>query len=175
MTIEELANLISKAAKVAFTEAHERYGEDQLIGYSIISHDTADSCFPVVATKNGCANYEYGSDSYFLFTQVEWDGSCDNSVFYKVNEEIGKLYDLGDYEQDPDWHNKFREFVFESNVRGLELLIDEGFFGTEEERNKLFIAFSVSDSETSETHLPNWVKRLNTESVNAKYSSSSNV
>lgn len=169
MTTEELAILISKAAKESFTEIREKFGKDQLIGYSILSHDTADSCVPVMATKDGCKNFANGSDRDFFLSPVEWDAFDNNAYFYNINEELEKIYDSGDYEKDPDWHDKFREFVFESNVRGLELLIDEGFFGNEADRNNIFIVFSLSDSETTQTHLPAWIKRLNTKSVNEKY------
>jgi hypothetical protein len=169
MTTEELAILISKAAKASFTQTRERLGKDQLIAYSIYSHDTADSCSPLVASKSGSEKFESGSESGFLFTPDEWDQQDGYSCFDEVNNELLRLYDLGDYEQDTEWHNKFRELVFEVSVRGLELLIAEGFFGSEAERDKLFIIFSLSDSETSQTHFPDWVERLNTASVNKAY------
>jgi hypothetical protein len=166
MDIEILFKLISQSAKVSFTESREKYGKNNIVGYSIVSHDTADSCGPVIATKKGLDSFEYGSKNDFLFSPVEWDEFDSGPSFNEVNEEILKLYDAGDYEVDPDWHDKFRELVFEANVKGLESLINEGFFGTEEERNSIFIVFSLSDSETFETHEPGWVKRLNTVAVN---------
>lgn len=171
MDIDELAKIISDAARVSFSESRQKFGKDQLIGYSIISHDTADSCGPVVATKKGLGGYGYGPDTDYIFMPVEWDQFDNGPSFDKVNAEIGTLYDAGDYEEDPDWHDKFRELVFEANVRALEILINEGFFGSEDERNNIFIIFCLSDSETFETHVPGWVKRLNTETVSVDFDS----
>ncbi|MEZ4529018.1 MAG: DUF4303 domain-containing protein [Desulfobacterales bacterium] len=169
MNIKNLSELIKQAAKVSFSKSCEKHGKKNVIGFSILSHDTADSCGPVAATRAGLDNFEYGTKNDFMFSPVEWDEFDDGPAFDKVNEEIGKLYDAGDYETDPDWHNKFREFIFEANVRGLELLIQEEFFGSDEQRNDIFIVFCLSDSETFKTHEPSWVKRLNTSLVSERY------
>ena len=165
MDIEKFAENIALAARSSFTEFRERIGSDEIIGYAILSHDTADSCAPVVATYTGLADFTYANKDDFRFSPVEWDEFDKGASFDLVNEEIGKLYNAGDYEADPDWHVKFREFVFEANVKALEILIDCGFFGTEHERDKIFVIFSLSDSETFKTHEPEWVKRLNTTKV----------
>lgn len=170
MQIEDLATIIAQAAKVSFTETRDKFGKDQIVGYSILSHDTADSCGPVAATIKAQEAYDYGPDDDFLFDPVEWDLFDNGPSFNQVNEEIAKLYDAGDYEEDPDWHEKFREFVFEANVKALESLVSDGFFGTNDERSNVFVVFSLSDSETSETHVPHWVSRLNSDTINQNYS-----
>ena len=169
MEIDNLAKLISEAARLSFTETRERLGDDQIIGYCILSHDTADSCFPIIGTKGALDNYEYGPDEEFIFSPDEWDEFDNGPAFDMVNSEMAKLYNAGDYEVDENWHVKFRELVFEANVRGLEILIKDGFFGSEEDRNSIFIIFCLSDSETFETHVPKWVRRLNTEEVSRKF------
>lgn len=146
-------------------ESQRVLGQGEIIGYSILSHDTADSCGPVVATRRGLAEFKYGSRDDFLFSPEEWDEFDNGPSFELVNKEIAKLYDSGDYEVDPDWHGKFRELVFEAAVVGLERLVRDGFFGSEDERDRIFILFALSDSETFETHEPGWVKRLNTPAV----------
>jgi hypothetical protein len=100
---------------------------------------------------------------------VEWDVFPRDTHFELVNEEIGKLYEAGDYEIDENWHERFRELVFNSCVGALEKLVLEGFFGPETQRDELFITFSLSDSATSRTHVPGWVRRLNTRAVYEKY------
>ncbi len=165
MNIEKLSDLIAQAARSSYSALRNKYGKDEIVAYAIFSHDTSDSCGPVIATRTGLEKYDYGSKNDFIFSVAEWDEFDNGSSFDTVNDELEKLYEAGDYDEDPDWHDKFRELVFEANVKGLEILISEGFFGSEDERNDIFIVFSLSDSETFDTHEPNWVKRLNTISV----------
>jgi hypothetical protein len=169
MKTEELARLMYDAARAAFTKKREQFGTDQILAYAIFTHDSADSCTTVLATKSAYDAYEIASKEYFLFTPVEWGVGGDYAHFAKANEALETLYNLGDYEQDPEWHNKFRELVFEASVQGLERLVDEGFFGDEAERDQCFITLYLSDSETNQSHLKGWVKRLNTTSVNDRY------
>ena len=169
MKTEALAVLMSDAARAAFTEKREQIGSDEILAYAIFTHDDADSCTTVLATKSAYDAYEIASKEYFLFTPVEWGEGGDYTHFAKVNEALETLYNLGDYEQDPDWHDKFRELVFEAGVQGLKRLVDEGFFGDEAQRDHCFITLYLSDSDTDQTHLEDWVKRLNTTSVNDRY------
>ena len=169
MNIDTLSKLITKAAKESFISYQVKFGENEIIGYSILSHDTADSCGPVLATKKALENSSFDDINDFLFSPTEWDQFDNGASFNQVNNAIGKLYDEGDYEIDPEWHNKFRELVFEANVKALEQLISEGVIDSENNRNDIFVIFCLSDSETFETHEPTWVKRLNTEKVSNSY------
>jgi hypothetical protein len=170
MTEAELTNLISLAASQSFSAGRGEVGSDEIIGYSILSHDTADSCCAVIATKKGQKKRTDIAAADFIYLPVEWDVYIPpNDHFELVNTEIQRLYEAGDYEIDESWHEKFRELIFNACVGGLEKLILENFFGREAQRNELFITFSLSDSATSKSHLPDWVKRLNTQIVFEKY------
>ena len=165
MVVEVLSLHIAEALKTSFNGFRESLGENEIIGYGILSHDTADSCCPVVSTRAGIENFTLGSSEDFLFSPVEWDKFDRGPSFDLVNREICRIYDEGDYSIDPNWHIEFREFVFEANVKALETLVDQGFFGTDQQRDSIFIVFTLSDSEVFNTHEPEWVIRLNTSKV----------
>ena len=168
MTSIQLADLISLAARQSFSAARADIGRDEIIGYAILSHDTADSCGPVVATRNGMAKRNDIPAADFTFQPVEWDVFPSDSYFEPVNRAIGKLYDAGDDDVD-DWHHHFRALIFDACVGALEQLVHEGFFGPAAQRNALFISFALSDSATTRTHAPGWIRRLNTEQVYEKF------
>jgi hypothetical protein len=165
MKDEELARMISIAAAQSLADVRSVIGDEQIIGYALMSHDTADSCWPVVATRRGSEEFSYGSRDDFLYSPEDWDHFVNDSRFDAANQEIEKLYDAGDYEKDPDWHGRFRELVFNASVKALEILIEDGFFGPPEERDHLFIILCISDSDESELSAPIWAERLNTPGV----------
>lgn len=172
MTLKELAQSISKAAIQSFTKSQKKYGRDNIVGYALMSHDDANSCGPVIATKKGYSEYSRVMPDDFLFSPddfryspEEWDCFDSGPLFDKVNDSIEILYSAGDYEIDPDWHFKFRKLVFNACVSALEILIKDGYFGSPEDRDNLIIIFSVSDSKEFEISEPTWIKRLNTKNV----------
>lgn len=170
MTEDELAGLIAGAARESFGATQTKLGVDQIAGYALMSHDTADSCGAVVSSKAGLDAFQHGDPADFRFAPEEWDEFDRSSAFDEVNKEIGLVYEAGDYEIDPDWHEKFRNLVFGSCARALEILVHEGFFGSPNERDKIFVNLCVTDSETSETVAPSWAQRLNTPLVFESYS-----
>lgn len=169
LDVDKLSKMIAAAASESFSASRAKHRKDEILGYAILSHDTADSCCAAVATQHGLKGFVHGEDNDFLFSPPEWDEFDNGTAFASVNNELIKAYDEGDYEIDPDWHEKFREDVFEATVQGLEILVRQGFFGMEEERNRLYLAFCLSDSETFTTHLPSWVSKLNTDRVTNKF------
>ena len=169
MKVEELSLKIAQALRFSFDSFRECLGENEIIGYGILSHDTADSCIPVISTRAGLDDFSLGSPEDFIFSPVDWDNFDRGSSFDLVNRELNKIYEVGDDSIDPIWHTKFREFVFEANVKALEALIDESYFGNDLKRDDIFIVFTLSDSEVFDTHEPEWVKRLNTIEVANRY------
>ena len=169
MKVEELSLKIAQALRFSFDSFRECLGENEIIGYGILSHDTADSCIPVICTRDGLDDFSLGSPEDFIFSPVDWDNFDRGSSFDLVNRELNKIYEVGDDSIDPIWHTKFREFVFEANVKALEALIDESYFGNDLKRDDIFIVFTLSDSEVFDTHEPGWVKRLNTIEVANRY------
>nr|WP_086937969.1 DUF4303 domain-containing protein [Thaumasiovibrio occultus] len=165
MSLETLRDLIAQAAKCAFVAVREELGEANIAGYAILSHDCAYSCTPVVVTHKAMTTYQHGSAQDVLFSVVEWDHYDNSERFAQVNDVLLAMYEAGDDEIDDQWHEKFRELVFEANVQALEHLVGEGFFGDQQARNTLFVLFSLSDSETFDSHEPQWVARLNTAQV----------
>lgn len=170
MREEELARLISDAARRSFVETQNAIGRDEIIGYALTSHDTADSCGPVVATRSGLEAFTpYGSAEEFRYSPDNWDCFDNQSAFDRVNQELLRLYETGDYEEDPEWHNRFRQLVFCSSVAALEALVGEGFFGIPDERDALFVMFGISGSLEWERRAPEWASRLNTPSVTKRF------
>jgi hypothetical protein len=53
----ELARIISKAASGSFSDVRSVIGDQQIIGYALMSHDTADSCWSVMATRTGSEEF----------------------------------------------------------------------------------------------------------------------
>ncbi len=170
MTDSELAPLIADAARRGFDHAHHSLKRDEILGYAIMSHDTADSCGVVVATTGGLNEFRhYGTDDEFLYSAENWNYFISDSYFETVNEELLKLYEAGDYEVDPDWHDKFRKLVFNSCVLGLEVLIHDGYFGPLPQREGILVVLCISDSFEMQKSAPAWFKRLNPPSVFNRY------
>ncbi|MEY4560825.1 MAG: hypothetical protein RLZZ618_102 [Pseudomonadota bacterium] len=164
----ELTTLIATAARASFSDVRAAIGADNIVGYAILSHDSADSCCPVVLTRHWLAERTEVSPDDVRFDPVEWDVFQRDTHFDNAQAALEALYKAGEASEDDsdeDWHAAFRELVFSSCVGALDTLVQTTFFGPEQPRDRLFITFSLSDSATSRTHSPGWVQRLNTLTV----------
>ena len=165
MADQVLVKLAYEAAKQAFDAARRALGDDEIVGYAILTHDTADSCQPIFATDRGVESFRFGSKQDFLFVPDNWDYDAHSQSFSALNKELQQRYDAGDYEVDVDWHAKFSRSVFDSCVDSLETLVREGYFEKLDCPNRPFVTLAVSDSDEMRTAAPGWVKRLNPKSV----------
>ena len=65
MSEDELACLIAGAARHSFNGTRSKLGTDQILGYALMSHDTADACGPVVASRKGLDAFDHGKPEDF--------------------------------------------------------------------------------------------------------------
>ena len=103
MKVEELSLKIAQALRFSFDSFRECLGENEIIGYGILSHDTADSCIPVICTRDGLDDFSLGSPEDFIFSPVDWDNFDCGSSFDLVNRELNKIYEVGGDSIDPIW------------------------------------------------------------------------
>jgi len=145
MPNQTLKPIALDATKLAFDAARRALGDVEIIGYAILTHDTANSCQPVFATDRGAESFRAGTRQEFLFSPDNWDYFAHGSLFGEFNEQIELIYDAGDYEVDEDWHDKFRIDVFESCMFALESLVSDGYFDQLECPARPFVTLGVSE------------------------------
>lgn len=163
MNTDELSKSIRKIAEHVFSKVEHK----SVAGYSIQSHDTADSVFFAVL-KKGSIEADFESR---LFNVEEWDEYLESPEVDTLNSLIASIYDkMDDYENDPGWHKRFRELKFGSSLTALNQMKEEGFWSNKAEEIP-FVMFWVCGAEISEKEGVKWCEQLNGKDLGVKYAS----
>ena len=163
MTNQELTEMVYDAAMPAFEFVRQAFDDDELLGYAIISDDSANNCQPVFATDRGMESFYCGTKEEFLYCPENWDYSACSNSFNGLNNL------LGEYETDKERHSNLRRHLFESCVSALEQIVSEGFFDNILPKHRPFIVLGLTDSDRMKTLAPGWVRRLNPQPVIDRY------
>jgi len=170
--------LALEGTRAAFTSIRRAHPDETIYGYGLSSHDDATSL-------NASANSEeallkklakVSPDEFERNpTQREYYRLCMNEWVYSESSDAldaanSLIYGWGE-ESDFGHGDAFlahKNRVFDTSIRVLEALIEEGFFGTAEEREQLFIHFSLPDTFQTEVMIES-ARRLNTPAVFARH------
>ena len=160
MKTEELSSQIYRVAKKAFL-SHQ---PASAVGYSIQSHDTADSISLVLLEENSLSDDLEAS----LFNIEEWSTFLESPELDALNSVIVSIYnEMDDYENSPDWHHEFRELVFSSSLKALKELRED--LKEEGKNSSPYLMFWVAGSKLSEKEGKNWCAELNGEEFGARF------
>lgn len=157
---EALRREIRDGARQAFTAVRSAHPGERVNSYALVTDESAMTIGHVAASAETLQQTE-DPDEY-RFMPDEW-----------TLEEGGEFLDVAyrlilPRHQDLPFQLEFREFrdgVFEAGVRALEELVEEGFFGSETERDDVLVLFHVTDADD----LDDVVARLNTPAMTARY------
>lgn len=159
------ANLLrdmTDAVRKCFDACRERAGTSEIIGYAVCSDDTAITCSPIAASRKGFASCSYDNPNDFRFNPEEWDLQEEVDQLHAVGDAIYALYeDSEDYENNDNWHRDYRARIYELIVQALERLDAEGYFGSDEQRDEVFVMAWVADSDVPKIRGADWSRRLN--------------
>lgn len=155
---DELFNRMVNATEESFSLCIEKFGKENILGFSICSDDTGITFSPRVATKSGMAKFkEYGKNNDFLYDPDNWDSEENTSKLDDLHSLINELYEeCEDYDNDENWHTEYRNRIYQLAVRTMEKLKIKGLFSSD-----FYLNVWVSDSDIPSTKATSWSKRLN--------------
>jgi hypothetical protein len=159
----EVRREIREAARRAFTEVRSKVGDEAIYTFALYSDGDAMTVCPAANTEEGYERRveKYRSDPSFMEFLAERDlsfspfdyrwGTNEWAYHYVGHGYFDAVYELINVddrydESDPDGFCTFKGRLFAAMVLGLKDLDAEGFFGVGEERGRITLLCSVSDS-----------------------------
>lgn len=173
MENDELKTALLAPCKGAFESVSKQHGRENVIGFGFHTCEGYPHVGIVAATKEGLAANPHCNESEFLFSTDEWNLMPTDDGAEAANDLLAKAYDFGEAHEDEnvDWFDTYRDTFTSSCIEVLAELVDAGVFGSESERENLFLILGVSDSLISYTDGVEWSARLNTSAMHNRYAS----
>lgn len=150
---EQLRRDVTDATRRTFAAMRSRCAGDKLYAFALYSDGSAMTVCPAANTekayslaleKSGASEPE--EVNYYRWAFPEWGAytDADAKAFNAICARIGgeSRYD----EQDPDGFVRFKAHVYATMVLALLDLVNEGFFGSGQEREQLILLCSEPDS-----------------------------
>ena len=154
--------------RAAFRGLRETFTDQHIYAYGISTTDDVSSVGCYVNTEEGLAratSKDSSQDYYYRWCMNEWVYESSVSDLPEANRMLSEYYEL---ETSPDELSKHVGHVFDTCIRAMEALIEEGYFGSADQRQKLFIHIARPDSMEHSLELES-TRRLNTPDVFARF------
>jgi Domain of unknown function (DUF4303) len=116
MSNNDLRSLVATVVKTVKVQIDKKYDKSPLSGFALCTDDDVRNLYHVACTRTW-VDEQKESDPDIGYVYVDWDESCDDSLFDKINTIMSQLADQ-DFESADDWANA-RDRRFESLVLGL--------------------------------------------------------
>lgn len=171
MEFETLSEKISEAARKAFLDLRSSHADEEFYAYALY---TDSGVMTVLASANSVQSLEKITEeeedrspetlAYYKWATSEWAYEGWRSVEFKeISANLRNSPDRGPFD-------KFRKNVFQSMIKALKTLDEEGFFGTGAAREKLVLFVTVTDDNEAEAMENASAKILNSPSLYEKFS-----
>lgn len=159
----ELQADLESASKLALAEISTAYPDEVLCAFSLYSDSGAmTACVTVNTVSNLKRHQDENPDdqAYYKFSPAEWHYELQGAQD-EVSQICRRLYAAVIDNEDEEWLERFRESLFETCVKALENLRNEGVFS--HLGSDFLLVFAVSDSDPDPmVELAN-LSRLNSE------------
>lgn len=151
--LDQLVTSVSNS----FDTMKDKSSTTEIIGYGILSDDSASSFTPIAATRNGLENFNSGNQNDFKFNPENWDLGTDIVDLKNNYNFLDALEDeCEDYDNDGNWHEEYRSRIYQLIVRTFEKLKLDDYFNDD-----TYLMVWVVDSELPIYRAKAWSKRLN--------------
>jgi hypothetical protein len=169
--------LVRSGARDAFSSVRAQLPGERIYGYGLCSDDDAMTLYGIANSESAlrealAANAEavrkYADQAdYFRFCLNEWRHSAESKGLQQANQMLQDRFDQVKQKSDLAWV-AFRNQVFDTCILALESLVNEGFFGSAEERKNMFVHFALPDA-TFDALLTESARRLNPRDLAERY------
>lgn len=160
---EEILKSLLVSTRASFDACKAK--SNSIVGFAIVSDDSAVTFSPIAATSEGEEAYSDGSKDDFFFNPENWDLQENLDAFDDTSCPIEKLYEFcDDEENDDNWHEEYRSRIYQIAVRTLETLKIEGYFSDD-----VYLNIWVVDSYVPFSRAKSWSKRLNNEELHCRF------
>lgn len=148
--------LVIEGAREAFAAAKQDHPEKKMYAFGLYSDDDAMTLVAIANSEEALAEkmskrppeefIEYPTQAdYYRLCLNEWNHDAKSAKIEEASAMLLERFDQVKGGSIWKWW-RFRNKVFETCIRSLETLIAEGFFGTEADRQSMFIHFALPDT-----------------------------
>ena len=179
MDFARLRAAVYNSAKRAFIEVHESHPSERFYAFALYTDDGVMGISPSANSEEGyqrmVGNYRamFGETSpaelrYLRWATAEWAyEAAGQEHFHPVHSLLTAVDRYGPEEE--DGFVAFKSQVLTTMVEALQDLDADGLFGSGEEREKVTLFISISDSGVAEQVEDESARKLNPESVYARF------
>jgi hypothetical protein len=162
------------AARTSFQAIRNAHPREQFYTFALYSDDGAMTVVPAANTEEGLerARLKYGpamrdEKDYLRWGTAEW--AYEAAAAEPFDAACQRLYKAADDSWEDDDFAAHRLRVFEQMINALDSLQNEGFFGAADERRRITLFCTVSDSDNSQRIERESAVRLNGALPNSPY------
>jgi len=168
MDFKKLALKIEVATRQAFSEMVKLHGSEGIYGFALYSDEGAMTVCPSTNTLKHLAESDPNDRLYYKYEPATWKYEMEGAD--EAFEEISSLLngEVMANEEDEDWFDDFQKKLFETCVKVLEKLKNEGFFKKTAGKD-IFLTFTVSDYDFEPRDMERIAKRLNDNAYTKEY------